>query len=313
MTRRAKEGTSPAPPLGPVAADPDAEAFLEFLSVEKNASPRTLRNYEHALRAFRADCPAFPCWRSLGSEDFRRHLFTMMKAGKARSTVRLRFAALRSFYRYLTRRRGLEANPLLEVQLPKRERGLPVVLTLRQVEDLLALPLMVKQPKQAPRWAGERDAAILEVFYSTGMRLEEAARSNHADVDPYSDTIRVRGKGGKERICPLGSHAARALQVYLNAARVREGPLFVNKLRGRMSRNAIGAVVEKYLRLSSIPIRVSPHKLRHSFATHLLDNGADLRSVQELLGHASLSTTQIYTQVSVERMKAVYDAAHPRA
>jgi integrase/recombinase XerC/integrase/recombinase XerD len=181
------------------------------------------------------------------------------------------------------------------------------------VEELLALPLRVRQPKQAPRWTGERDAAILELFYSTGMRLEEVARSNVADVDPYSDTIRVLGKGGKERLCPLGSHAVRALQVYLHAAGVRQGPLFVNKSRGRMSRNAIGAVVKKYLELSDIPIRVSPHKLRHSFATHLLDNGADLRSVQELLGHASLSTTQIYTQVSMERMKAVYDAAHPRA
>ncbi|HUF63116.1 MAG TPA: tyrosine recombinase XerC [Verrucomicrobiales bacterium] len=313
MKRRGAQPANLEPGSQPVPADPDVEAFLEFLSVERNVSPRTLRNYEHALRAFRENCPAFPGWGSLSPEDFRGHLFRLMKSGKARNTVRLRFAALRSFFRYLTRRRGLEKNPLLAVQLPKRERGLPVVLTVRQVEDLLALPMRVEQPKQAPCWAGERDAAILEIFYSTGMRLEEVARSNHADVDPYSDTIRVRGKGGKERICALGSHAARALQVYLNAARVRDGPLFVNKLRGRMSRNAIGAVVEKYLRLSGIPIRVSPHKLRHSFATHLLDNGADLRSVQELLGHASLSTTQIYTQVSVERMKAVYNAAHPRA
>jgi site-specific recombinase XerD len=237
----------------------------------------------------------------------------MMKEERARSTIRLHFAALRSFYKFLCHRHGLEPNPLADVQLPKLEKKLPVVLTLKQIEQLLALPLKIEQPKQAPSWVGERDAAILELFYSTGMRLEELAKANVTDLDDYQETMRVVGKGRKERLCPVGKHALDAIQRYRQKARVHEGSLFISKLGKRMSRTSLHNIVKKYLRHSDIPIDVSAHKLRHSFATHLLDNGADLRSVQALLGHASLSTTQIYTHVSVERMKEAYDEAHPRA
>ncbi|MEM0969492.1 MAG: tyrosine-type recombinase/integrase, partial [Verrucomicrobiota bacterium] len=204
-------------------------------------------------------------------------------------------------------------NPLLEVQLPKAEKKLPVVLTLSQVEELLEMPLHASREKQAPPWMAARDAAILEIFYSSGMRLAELASLNIEDYEPREELFRVRGKGNKERLCPIGTHAAMAIQRYVEEAEIASGPLFHSKLRKRLSSRSIWAVVRKYLKLSGIPIQASPHKLRHSFATHLLENGADLRCVQELLGHASLSTTQIYTQVTVERMKKVYDEAHPRA
>jgi site-specific recombinase XerD len=159
----------------------------------------------------------------------------------------------------------------------------------------------------------QRDAAILELFYSSGLRLSELAGLNVAEVDPYSEAVRVLGKGRKERVVPVGAPALVAIQKYRQAARVEAGPLFLNKSRKRIGVTAIWALLKRYLRFTSIPLEVSPHKLRHSFATHLLDAGADLRSVQELLGHAHLITTQVYTHVTTERLKRAYDAAHPRA
>ena len=297
-----------APPRDDLAAD-----FLQFMEVERSASPRTLENYRHALDTFRTKHRGFTSWEALTADDFRRRLFEQMKADMGRATIRLHFAALRSFFKFLTRRRGWTKNPLLEVQLPKQEKKLPVTLTVTQVEAMLELPLKTPKEKQAPVWAPERDAAILELFYSTGVRLSELAGMNVDDVDVYTETVRVFGKGRKERLCPVGSPALKALQRYRSKAGVHDGPLFRSKVNRRMTTQAIGDIVKKYCRLSGLPVNVTPHKFRHSFATHLLDNGADLRSVQELLGHASLSTTQIYTHVTTERMKKVYDEAHPRA
>lgn len=289
------------------------DAFLEYLSVEKNSSPRTLTNYHHAITKFRDAVPNFRGWDRVDAEDFRDYLYDCMKSGWARSTVRLHFAALRSFYKYLTRREGLSANPVAEVQLPKAEKKLPVVLTQAQVTTLLEMPFRTAQPKQAAHWTAHRDAAILELFYSSGIRLSELAALDVEDFDLHQECVRVFGKGSKERICPVGTPAAEAIHAYRNEARVMEGPLFISKLRKRLTTRAISDVFRKYHALSDIPVHVSPHKLRHSFATHLLDHGADLRSVQTLLGHASLSTTQIYTHVSIERMKQVYEKTHPRA
>ncbi len=293
--------------------DPLEEAFLDFLSAERNASPRTLINYAHALSRFRGQWPGFRGWREVTPDDLRGWMFRMMKAEAGRATVRLHFSALRSFFRFLQRRHGLAASPLEEVRLPKAERKLPVVLTLAQIEELLALPLKLPKDQQAPVWGPARDAAILETFYSSGLRRQELVDLDAEDIDAVSGVVRVRGKGRKDRLCLLGSHAMAALQRYRHEAGVHGGPLFLSKVRRRISPQAIAAVLEKYLRASSIPLRITPHKLRHSFATHLLDNGADLRSVQELLGHASLATTQIYTHVSTERMKQAYRSAHPRA
>jgi len=301
------------PPLEPPRPDQLAEAFLEFMAVEKNASERTLVLYRHALQAFAAESPGFSHWERVAPDDFRLYLFECQKREMARSTIRLRFAALRSFYKFLTQRNGLERNPLADVQLPKLEKKLPVVLTVKQIEELLTLPFKVEQPRQAPGWFPARDAAIMEVFYSTGVRLAELVSLNVSDIDIYNETLRVVGKGKKERVCAIGSHALEALQRYRHAVQINTGALFLSKLKRRITTRAISDILSKYLKKSDIPLRVSPHKLRHSFATHLLDNGADLRSVQALLGHASLSTTQIYTHVSTERAKKVYAASHPRA
>ncbi len=295
------------------ADDERIEEFLEYLSVEKNRSHRTLANYHLALTRFREWLPGKKTWEQADAEDFRDYLFLLMRGKLDRATVRLHFAALRSFYRYLVRRRGLGANPVADVQLPKAEKKLPVVLNERQVLELVEKPLKIVQPKQAPSWTAERDAAILELFYSSGIRLSELASLDVEDFDLHQECIRVFGKGSKERICPVGTAAAEAIHRYRNAARVLSGPLFIGKSRKRLTTRAISDLFRKYHALCDIPQKASPHKLRHSFATHLLDHGADLRSVQTLLGHASLSTTQIYTHVSIERMKKVYDEAHPRA
>ncbi len=299
----------PSPP-----ADSLPEQFYEFLSVEKNVSPRTLANYERALLAFRTwRADDFTHWRDLTADHFRAYLFECMKRELARSTIRLHFSALRAFYKFLVFRHGLARNPVMEVQLPKLERQLPVVLTLRQIEQLLELPHQLPLEKQAPDWLPLRDSAILELFYSTGLRLAELAALDVADLDNLADTLRVLGKGSKERLVPIGSHAMKAIGAYRQAAKVTEGPLFVSKLRKRLSTRSINSLLKKYLTHSDIPFNVTPHKLRHSFATHLLDAGADLRSVQALLGHSSLSTTQIYTHVTRERLREAYDQAHPRA
>jgi tyrosine recombinase XerC len=294
-------------------ADQLADEFLEFMEVERRSSERTLANYELALRQFREWREPFKGWSELTADDFRAYLFDLMKKERGRATIRLQFAAMRSFFKWLTRRRGWKANPLLEVQLPKREKKLPVVLTVAQIEGMLTLPLTQEKSKRDALWAPERDAAILELFYSTGMRLSELVALNVEDIDTYTETVRVFGKGKKERLCPVGSKALEAVQRYRAKAGVHDGALFRSKLGKRLSIQGVDDVVSKYWRASGLPVHLTPHKFRHSFATHLLNNGADLRSVQELLGHASLSTTQIYTHVSTQRMKEVYEASHPRA
>jgi integrase/recombinase XerC len=305
--------TAPTEEKPPKPADPAIEGFMEFLSVEKNVSPRTLINYERALEDYKAKSRNFSRWEDATADDFRWYLFDTMKRGLARATVRLQFAALRSFYKFMTQRRGLAKSPLLDVQLPKPEKKLPVVLTVKQIEELLELPLKMEHPKQTPSWVPHRDKAVMEVFYSCGLRLHELVSLDVKNFDFYTESVRVMGKGSKERVCPLGSHALEAVQAYRGVAKVTEGPLFLSKLRRRITTRAVSDILKKYLDASEIPIRATPHKLRHSFATHLLDNGADLRSVQALLGHSSLSTTQIYTHVSTERLKRAYDESHPRA
>ena len=292
--------------------DRHADAFFQSLEVERNVSPRTLVNYRHALAEFRKAVPE-PAWRELTADHFRRYLFACAKREMARPTIRLHFAALRTFFKFLTQRHGLRDNPLTEVQLPKLEKKLPLFLNAQQIDELLSAPLRVERQSRAPRWMPARDAAILELFYSSGLRLAELVALDVKDVDIFSESVRVLGKGRKERIVPVGAPALEAIQRYRQAARVETGPLFLSKVRRRIAATNVWLAVQRYLPHTSIPIRISPHKLRHSFATHLLDAGADLRSVQSLLGHASLSTTQIYTHVTTERLKKAYDQAHPRA
>ncbi len=288
-----------------------AQDFLRYLSVERNASARTIKAYGEALAAFRAwnNTP----WKECTADTFRDYLFDLMKRKQARSYVRLQFSALRTFYTFLSARKKLRHDPLRELQLPKLEKTLPLVLTRPQIDELLIAPLKMKKSRAAPEWMPLRDVAIMELFYSSGLRLSELAALDVADADLYTESVRVFGKGRKERVCPVGLPALEAISRYRAAAKVHAGALFIGKSRQRLSTRSIWLTLKRYLAHTSIPISISPHKLRHSFATHLLDRGADLRSVQALLGHASLSTTQIYTHVTVERLKKAYSDAHPRA
>src|SRR5436305_7674127 len=291
--------------------DPLVEEFLRYLANERNASPRTLKAYRQALTALGAKGKRSS--KKCTADDLRDYLVSLMNRGQVRSYVRLQFSALRTCYQFLAARKRLRGNPIQEVQLPKIEKKLPLVLTRQQVEELLAAPMRQTKNRSAPVWMPLRDVAIMELFYSSGLRLSELAGLDVADLDLYTESVRVFGKGRKERVCPVGLPALESISRYRTVARVHSGPLFINKSRTRMSVRSTWLVLKRYVRHTSIPISISPHKLRHSFATHMLDRGADLRSVQALLGHASLSTTQIYTHVTVERLKKAYADAHPRA
>jgi tyrosine recombinase XerC len=294
------------------AGDPLSEEFLDYLGDGKNYSPLTLRSYRQALAQFHAFRPTLG-WREATADDFRAYLFDMMKRDRSRATIRLSFAALRSFYNHLTDRNLIPSNPLKLVSLPKIEKKLPQFLTVPQVNTLMEKPKAREKSKQATPWMAARDAAILELFYSSGLRLAELAALDVKDLDPIGETVRVMGKGSRERIVPVGELALEAISRYRSKANVQSGALFLNKSRKRLGHRSIWLLLKNYVREAGLPATLSPHKLRHSFATHLLDNGADLRSVQSLLGHASLTTTQIYTHVTTERLKRAYDAAHPRA
>jgi len=289
--------------------------FLEYLEWERGASPHTLEVYHRTLRQFREWMgERFISWEACDTGDFRSWLYVALQQQLKPASIRLRFAALRSLYNYMLRREGLMRNPLAELSLPRASHELPVYLSLRQMEQLLSLPLRIPPDKKSPTWLPYRDAAILELFYSCGMRLSELVALNADAFLPDSGCVRVLGKGRKERLVPVGDYARDAVEQYRCRAGLEDdGPLFISRLGRRMTGRSVQLMLDKYLRCSDIPFHISPHKLRHTFATHLLDAGADLRAVQELLGHSSLSTTQIYTHVTRTRMKAVYMQAHPRS
>ena len=292
-----------------------AERFLAYMEVEKTASAHTLAAYRRTLQQFRGWMgERFVSWHDCGVDCFRGWLYEAMEQELKPASIRLRFAALRSLYTYLMLREGLAVNPLAEVTLPRARHSLPVHLSLRQMEDLLSLPLRTPVDKKSPDWLPYRDAAILELFYSCGIRLSELVGLNADALLPGDNCVRVLGKGRKERLVPVGEYAMEAILNYrMRAGLEPHGPLFISRLRRRMTGRSVQLMLDKYLRCSDLPFHISPHKLRHTFATHMLDAGADLRAVQELLGHASLSTTQIYTHVTKTRMKQAYLDAHPRA
>lgn len=311
--------------------DPALEQFVRYLEGEKNASGHTIANYLMDLRQFihqQWGSDARPPFRWAEVDRFagRRFLASFQKNGCSPATARRKLASLRSFFRFLLREEIVKSNPVAGLILPRRLRKLPAVFSVEEVGRLLAAPLRedagTESKNPFARCARLRDGAILEIIYSTGMRLSEVTSLKEDQVDLLSGLIRVRGKGKKERLCPLGGPATKALRAYLDereswlalSEKPRRGaPLFLNKLGGPLTPRSVERMMKKYLIAAGLDPSRSPHALRHSFATHLLDAGADLRSVQELLGHASLSTTQIYTHVSIERLKEVYEKAHPRA
>lgn len=340
-----------------VKSDSGISHFLRYLEGERNASPHTISNYLFDLRQFaliiwgKEAKPPF-AWSGIDKFAARRFVVQLQKQSAGPATIGRKVSSLRSFFKFLTREGYVGNNPFSGLQSPKRRKGLPKVLTVGEVVRLLQAPaqcgaeaIKAEPDRKKRAWLEyviARDTAILEVLYSTGMRISELANLDGQNIDLLAGVLKVRGKGGKERYCPLGRPAAKALAAALekrsevaalvrgkkpasargvpaqNASRALAprdagGPLLIGHTGGKLTTRSMERLMKRYLIKANLNPNISPHALRHSFATHLLDAGADLRSVQELLGHSSLSTTQIYTHVSAEHLKKVYDEAHPRA
>ena len=293
------------------------EAFLRYLRIERNSSELTRKSYSEDLESLReyfndrlGTIPAVP---DVTIGILREYVSYLHECQYARTTIARRLACLRTFFRYCCREKLTDANPAKALRTPKIGRKLPHYLSTKQVATLLEAP-----PANNPQ--GLRDRALLETMYSAGLRVAELVGLNVPDWDRDANVIRVLGKGRKERIALIGSYAARAIQRWLEvriphpqAGSSDSQAIFLNRFGKRLSTRSVGRMFEKYLKLTGLDNKTSPHTLRHSFATHLLDRGADLRSVQELLGHKSLTTTQIYTHVSTRRLRETYEKSHPHA
>jgi len=319
--------------------------FLNYLIYEKRFSGHTAKCYGADLAQFTAhlvqkgesDMPAESVTGHIGSgqtatalevqtqpnaqqvllavdvNSVRAYLAVLNAKQYCKSTIARKLATLRSFYKFLLKRGVISSNPVTAVRTPKQEKRLPRFLEYEEVKRLLDTPPM-------NNWLGARDRAIMESLYSTGIRVSELVALNMDDIDFLGEVVHVRGKGKKERIAPISSSALRVIQHYIEFRNKRAQSnsnfdakvLFVNKHGGRLSTRSVRRKMDKYLKIAGLDPSISPHTLRHSFATHMLNNGADLRSVQELLGHQSLSTTQVYTHLTTSKLKEVYDGAHPR-
>jgi len=287
------------------------EDFLNFLATEKGASEHTTKNYGIDLREFT---------KFIGEKELKdltyldiRSFLAHLKTGEySKSSISRKLACLRSFFKYLARENILTQNPAAGIATPKKEKRLPSFLNPDEITKLLEAP-------SKNSWEEKRDKAILEMLYSSGPRVSELVGLNHDDLDFFGGLIRVRGKGKKERIVPVGQMALTTLRGYLDMKPPKETaqpikrPLFISRIGGRLTDRSVRRMILKYVKRAGLGKEISPHTFRHSFATHMLDRGADLRSVQELLGHANLSTTQIYTHVTTQRLKDAYTLAHPRA
>ena len=283
------------------------EKFIRYLDIEKNYSRHTILNYKLDLEHFKN----FLGELSLEKVDYlilRKYLAALKEKNLKSRSVSRRLSALRSFFKFLIREGLLKNNPLASLSSPKQDKPLPLFLTEEEVTKLIE----AAQPKDE---RGLRDRAVMETLYSTGIRVSELVGLNIEDIDFIGGVAKVMGKGKKERIVPIGDIALSTIRAYLERRKKHQEvqALFLNKSGRRITDRGVRNIIDKYIRMASIKQGVSPHTLRHSFATHLLDRGADLRSVQELLGHVNLSTTQIYTHLTTEKLKKVYDKAHPRA
>ena len=291
--------------------DDSIAAFLEYLAVERGASPHTLRNYGIDLREFAAflrreggGVPAAPT--AIDARTVRAYLAGLHQRHLAKSSIARHLASVRSCLRFLARRGIIEQNAARQVKSPRQVRRLPSFLPKDESKELLD-----RVPEPSP--AGRRDHALLELLYATGIRASECCGLDCDDLDRSEGTVRVLGKGERERVVPVGEIALAAIDAYIAVRGRRGGPLFTNRRGGRLTTRSVQRIVGKRAAVLGTSRRVTPHTLRHTFATHLLGEGADLRLIQELLGHSRLSTTQRYTHVSPEHLMRVYDAAHPRA
>lgn len=283
--------------------------FINYLQIEKNVSNHTVINYKIDLRDFSESIKDKPV-EQVTHLDVRLFLARMKEKNFSKRSMARKMACLRSFFKFLYREGYIKSNPAASLLTPKVDKKLPLFLSANDAARLLESP----EPSDD---MGLRDRAILETLYSTGIRVSELVGLDKDDIDFISGVLKVCGKGKKERLAPIGDKALRAIKAYfekIGAADINEKkPVFLNENKKRISDRAVRRIVDKYIRKTSLNENVSPHTLRHSFATHMLEGGADLRSVQELLGHANLSTTQIYTHVTTDRLKAIYDKVHPRA
>lgn len=314
------------------------QEFLNYLKFEKRFSPHTAKCYgadleqfsqflvgrsdagrhpdEHAAAGGTATAVAVKLDQLLLAVDVnsvRAYMADLSEKQYSKSTIARKLATLRSFYKFLVKRNQLTTNPVMAVRTPKQDKRLPRFLEYEDIKRLLETPSM-------DNWLGARDRAIMETLYSTGVRVSELVALNMDDVDFLGEVIHIRGKGKKERIVPIGTSALQVIQHYMEFRnkRANSNPnfdskvLFVNKHGRRLSTRSVRRKMDKYLKMAGLDPNISPHTLRHSFATHMLNNGADLRSVQELLGHQSLSTTQVYTHLTTKKLKETYDKSHPR-
>jgi integrase/recombinase XerC len=298
--------------------------FIKHLKYERNASDHTLRNYESDLvqfydhiappdnKGFRREVDV----RDIDHLTIREYMASLYEKNKKKSSIHRKVAALRTFFRHLCREGILESNPASLVHSPRVESKLPNHLTIEQMIKFIETP-------ETDTALGKRDRAILELLYASGIRVSELVNLNLTDIDFSNQTLRVKGKGRKERVAPFGEHAKKALQDYLGVRgellaeadpeKLDPAAVFMNYQGTRITTRSVGRMVDKYVKLCADIHHISPHSLRHSFATHMLDAGADLRAIQELLGHVRLSTTQQYTHVSMDKLMEVYDKAHPKA
>jgi integrase/recombinase XerC len=318
-------GDPPAAPVNASARVPHLEAFLDELRGERRLSPNTARNYEHAIRSFFAWLRQSDGKAGDPAKVTRLHARSFIIESQRqldRRTVHLHVSALRSYWKFLLRRGHTHASPWLGLALPKLAKKLPLFLTEEQMRTLLAVPGQLAhndaggEGRQGRAFARSRDVLMLEILYGAGLRVSELAGLTWGQVDLEEGCARVRGKGDKERLCPLGGAAVEALRSHRDnfALSTAFTAPVVTHANGRpVSPRWVQLRLKTFLKLAGLPLDLSPHKLRHSFATHLLNSGADLRAVQEMLGHARLSTTQVYTHVSIARLQEAHRKAHPRA
>lgn len=288
--------------------------FIYYLSVEKGLSANTLDSYGRDLKKYLhfLEQEGLNTLKETGREEISRFINVQREQGLASASVTRSLAAIRSFYQFLMKEQLIEENPAKELDTPRKEKQLPQVLSCSDVE------LLLEQPECA-KASGKRDKAMLEMIYATGIRVSELISLDLNNVNIKMGFLRCSGKGSKERMIPLGSEAIKSLEDYLKESRGKmikskeERALFVNQKGKRLTRQGFWKILKKYSQKAGINGEITPHTLRHSFATHLLENGADLRSVQEMLGHADISTTQIYTHLTRQKIRDIYKQTHPRA